>query len=240
MGFQMHQSGAITTHTKGTGSGYLINDASASVGDTTVTVDTGTGTILAGDIVTIAGTTDKYVVNTALASTTFTIGAPGLVAAEADNDAVTVGNSYRPNVVFDRNAIHLITRAPAMPMRMTLSRLSTRSPAWPSRSPSIASTGRSRSRSASLGVARPSRVPTSQRCSASSTPTGAVAPPPAPPHSPFMTVKMHREFAGKGNSTADVHADEVANWIAAGWKITEQPKPEKPAEKKESPAKKAK
>lgn len=115
MGFQMHQSGAITTHTKGTGASYLLNDASSSVGDTTITVDTGSGTILAGDIVTIAGTSDKYVVNSALSGGSFTIGAPGLVAAEADNDAITVGNSYRPNVVFDRNAVHLITRAPAMP-----------------------------------------------------------------------------------------------------------------------------
>lgn len=114
-GLQLHNSYPITTHTKGTGASYLINDASASVGDTTVTIDTGSGTILAGDIITIAGTSHKYVVNTALASTTFTIGTPGLRAAEADNDAVTVGNNYTPNVAFDRNAIHLITRAPAMP-----------------------------------------------------------------------------------------------------------------------------
>jgi hypothetical protein len=53
----------------------------------------------------------------------------------------------------------------------------------------------------------------------------------------MATVKMHREFDGKGNSTADVHPDEVANWVTAGWKITET-KEAKPAEK--APAKKAK
>ena len=115
MGLNIHNSYPITTHTKGTGTGYLLNGALA-VGDTTVTVDTGSGTILAGDIVTFAGTSDKYVVNTALASTTFAIGKPGSLAIEADNDAVTVGNNYTPNVAFHRNALHLITRAPAMPI----------------------------------------------------------------------------------------------------------------------------
>jgi hypothetical protein len=50
-----------------------------------------------------------------LASNVFTIGTPGSLAIEADNDAVTVGNNYTPNVAFHRNALHLITRAPAMP-----------------------------------------------------------------------------------------------------------------------------
>ncbi len=113
-GLMLHNSHPITTHTKGSGASYLLNGALA-VGDTTVTVDTGSGTILAGDIITFAGTSDKYVVNTALSGGVLVIGKPGSRAIEADNDAVTVGNSYTPNVAFDRNAIHLITRAPAMP-----------------------------------------------------------------------------------------------------------------------------
>jgi hypothetical protein len=115
MGMALRHSHAIGVHTKGTGASYLLNDASSEVGDTTITVDTGSGTILAGDIVTFAGTTDKYVVNSALASTTFGIGKPGLRAAETDNDAVTVGNSYTPNLAFARSAIVLATRAPAKP-----------------------------------------------------------------------------------------------------------------------------
>ena len=114
MGFGIHNSYPITTHTKGTGASYQLNGALA-VGDTTITVDTGSGTILAGDIVTFAGTSDKYVVNTALSGSTFTIGAPGSLAIEADNDAVTVGNNYTPNVAFHRMALHLVTRMPAMP-----------------------------------------------------------------------------------------------------------------------------
>lgn len=114
MGLGIHNSYPIAVHTKGTGASYLLNGALA-VGDTTITVDTGSGTVLAGDIVTFAGTSDKYVVNTALSGSTFTIGAPGSLAIEADNDAVTVGNNYTPNVAFHRMALHLVTRMPAMP-----------------------------------------------------------------------------------------------------------------------------
>lgn len=114
-GLMLRESAQISQVTKGTGASYLLNGALA-VGATTITVDTGTGTILAGDIVTFAGTTDKYVVNSALASTTFTIGAPGSLAIEADNDAVTVGNNYTPNMAFHKSAIELAMRPPAMPM----------------------------------------------------------------------------------------------------------------------------
>jgi hypothetical protein len=111
------ESGGVGLHTKGTGSGYLINMASGlAVGGTDVTVDTGSGTVVAGDIVTFAGTTaHKYVVNTALASNVFSIGAPGSRVLEADNDAITVGNDYTPNVCFHKSAIELGIRPPAMP-----------------------------------------------------------------------------------------------------------------------------
>lgn len=116
-GLALRHSHPIGVHTKGTGSGYLVNTAGGeAVGQTTITADTGTGTILAGDIVTFAGTTDqKYVVNTALSGGSFAIGKPGLRVAEADDDAITVGNSYTPNVAFARSAIVLATRVPAKP-----------------------------------------------------------------------------------------------------------------------------
>lgn len=109
------ESAGIGLHTKGTGTSYLLNDAGSEIGDTTITTDTGSGTILAGDIVTFAGTTHKYVVNTALSGGSFVIGDPGLRAAETDNDAITVGNSYTANVAFHRTAVELVMRAPAMP-----------------------------------------------------------------------------------------------------------------------------
>ncbi len=115
MGLMIHNSYPIAVHTKGGGTSYQLSAAGA-VGDTTINVDTGSGTLLAGDIVTFAGTSTKYVANTALSGGVFTIGAPGLLAIEADNDAITIGNNYTPNVAFHRQALHLITRAPAMPV----------------------------------------------------------------------------------------------------------------------------
>jgi hypothetical protein len=114
-GLGIRESAQVGTHTKGTGSGYLLNDASSAVGDTTIATDTGTGTILAGDVVTFAGTSTQYVVNTALSGGSFVIGGTGLTAAEADNDAITVGNSYTANIAFHRRALELAVRAPAVP-----------------------------------------------------------------------------------------------------------------------------
>ncbi len=114
MKMAVRHSDPITVHTKGTGTGYLVNGTPA-VGTTAVPVDTGSGTVLAGDIVTFAGDTRKYVVNADLSTTPINIGKPGLQAAPANNATITVGNSYTPNVAFARSAIVLATRAPAMP-----------------------------------------------------------------------------------------------------------------------------
>lgn len=115
LGFMLKESAQIGLHTKGTGATYQLS-AAGSVNDTTINVDTGTGTLLAGDIVTIAGTTHKYVANTALASGIFTIGSPGLRVAEADNDAITIGNNYTANIALHRSAVELAMRPPAMPV----------------------------------------------------------------------------------------------------------------------------
>jgi hypothetical protein len=115
MGFDVHDSAQVKAHTKGTGASFLLNDASSEAGDITIAVDGGTGTILAGDIVTFAGTSHKYVVKTALAGGVLVLNRPGLVSAETDDDAITVGNSYTANLAFTKNALHLVTRTPAMP-----------------------------------------------------------------------------------------------------------------------------
>ena len=114
-GFALRNSAGLTAHTKGTGASLQVNHAAYSVGDRTITLDTGTGTVLAGDVVTFAGDSNKYVVNTAYASNALTIGKPGLLAALADDTAMTVGNSYTPNIAFARSAIVLAARAPALP-----------------------------------------------------------------------------------------------------------------------------
>jgi hypothetical protein len=108
-------SAGLTQHTKGTGSGYLVNSTGIVAGTTVIPVDTGTGTILAGDVITFSGNNDKYVVGTALSGGSLSINKPGARAVVADNTAITVGNNYTPNVAFSRNALVLAARAPAVP-----------------------------------------------------------------------------------------------------------------------------
>lgn len=121
-GFTHAVSAGLATHTKGTGSGYLVNGALA-VGATAIVVDTGTGTVLPGDVITFAGDTNKYVVASALASNTITIAAPGLRAAVADNVAITVGNNYSPNLAFERSSVVGIMRPPIMPQNPTIQQM---------------------------------------------------------------------------------------------------------------------
>jgi hypothetical protein len=111
-GFSIRESAQINDATAGGGASYLLNGALA-VGATTVTVDTGSGTILAGDIVTIGS--NKYVVATALSGGSFTINAPGIVAAAADNLAITVNATSARNLAFSSDAIVLATRLPMFP-----------------------------------------------------------------------------------------------------------------------------
>jgi hypothetical protein len=113
-GMQIRESAQNKSHVQGTGASYLVN-GTLVIGSVTITADGGTGTILAGDIVEIAGDANKYVVATALAAGSFTIGAPGLLAAPANNAAITVGASYSANAAFSRSSIVLATRAPARP-----------------------------------------------------------------------------------------------------------------------------
>jgi hypothetical protein len=116
-GFAVGNTGQAQSVTKGTGAGYLVNNvAGYAVGDTAITLDTGTGTILAGDVITFAGDLNKYVVATALAANVVTIAKPGLRQTLANDVALTVGNNFRANLAFHKSAIQLVTRMPAMPV----------------------------------------------------------------------------------------------------------------------------
>lgn len=112
------ESAGVASHTAGTGASYLVNNGGGvAVGDTTVPVDTGSGTVLAGDIVTFAAdSTNKFVVSTALAGGSFALNSPGARVAIPDNNAVTVGANYTGNVAFHKTAIEVCVRAPALPM----------------------------------------------------------------------------------------------------------------------------
>jgi hypothetical protein len=117
-GQMLHNSNAIKAVTKGTGASYTSDTAGYAVGATVINLITGTGTVLAGDTVTFAGDTNKYVVVSGVAAPgAITIAAPGLLQAiPGSATAMTVGATATSNVGFSKSAIQLITRAPAMPV----------------------------------------------------------------------------------------------------------------------------
>ena len=118
-GFNLRESAQIQTTTKGTAASATTDNAGYAVGATVLTLaSAGTGTILAGDIITFAGDTNKYVVASGDADVstggTITLAEPGLrVAMSAATKAITVFGTSARNTAFSRNSILLSTRLPA-------------------------------------------------------------------------------------------------------------------------------
>lgn len=123
MGFALHNSAATKAAvTAGTNNGSAAtNTAGYAIGATTITLGSaGTGTIIAGDIITFAGDTNKYLVVTGDADVSnggsIVIAEPGLrVAIAASATVITTIAATTRNMFFHRSAIQLATRAPAMP-----------------------------------------------------------------------------------------------------------------------------
>ena len=122
-GVGLGQSAQVKTAvTAGTNNGAAqTNAAGYAVGATTITLDSaGTGTIIAGDIITFAGDTNKYVVTTGDTDVsnggTIVLAEPGLRQAIAASATVitTVAATDR-NMVFSKSSIVLATRSPYMP-----------------------------------------------------------------------------------------------------------------------------
>lgn len=119
--FAMRQSYMTKRFTKGTGASATTNTAGYAVGATAITLaSVGTGTVLAGDVITFAGDTNQYVVASGDADVSnggsITLQAPGLLQAiPASATAITVVNTSFRNMFFARSAIALATRAPALP-----------------------------------------------------------------------------------------------------------------------------
>lgn len=123
-GMPVRESAQIVTPAIGTEANATLHATTDyAKGATALTLDNaGTGTVVAGDMVTIAATgmtTVQYVNKTliaAVASSPFTINAPGLVAAITDNAAaIACYKSSARNLAFARSAIYLATRMPALP-----------------------------------------------------------------------------------------------------------------------------
>jgi hypothetical protein len=116
------ESAQVQTPAVGTAANAVLASTATTVGQTSFTLKAaGTGTIKAGDLVTIGvgGDTNKYVVTAdvaAVSGATLTIAAPGLLVAQgAAEHAVAVVASSARNVAFPNSAIILATRLPVTP-----------------------------------------------------------------------------------------------------------------------------
>lgn len=124
-GLAIRESAQVVTATAGTLASASTASGALTVGQTTLTLKTttGTGIALAGDIITLANDTNKYVVvSTDQAGAnpgtgeTITIAAPGIRLAQATGErAITTIATGPRNVAFSRNAILLATRLPTIP-----------------------------------------------------------------------------------------------------------------------------
>lgn len=121
LGFDWYMDQNITTYTPGTGwvTGWALSTVSSgAAGATTLNIinATATGTILVGDIFTVAGSTQQYVVTVATSAAATTAVAitfkPSLVTgAVATGAAITVvGTAYTVNLAFHRDAFAFASR----------------------------------------------------------------------------------------------------------------------------------
>jgi len=124
MGFDLAESAYIQTHTAGDSTGQDVNGGDTA-GTTSITFHGASGNVLAGDIISIAtgddtgpgGSTNKYVVTTAVdTSGELVIGSPGLLNEWADTTEIALNtNDYVANLAFHRNFLALATRPPMKP-----------------------------------------------------------------------------------------------------------------------------
>lgn len=121
-GFNLRESAQIQTTTAGAMASATSSNAAFTVGQTVIPLATaGTGVVAAGDIITFANDTNKYVVASVsfaganpASGDTITLAEPGLrVAQSAATRAITVFATSSRNTAFSRNAILLSTRLPA-------------------------------------------------------------------------------------------------------------------------------
>ena len=118
-GCAIRESAQINYTAVGTGTNYVSNHATYPVGTTSIAIDVGAGTILAGDSISFAGDANNYVVTTGFdgdGAGTIVIAAPGLLKTLADDVALTIGALTERNMMFSRNAMQLVTRIPARPV----------------------------------------------------------------------------------------------------------------------------
>jgi len=105
----------------GGGAGYKVDlSAGYAAGTKTIHLDTGTGALVQGDVISVTDdpSGSKYVVLTGATGDgdkDIVLAQPGLMGAIVNDKDVTIAAAYRANLAFSRNAMVLATRAPAMP-----------------------------------------------------------------------------------------------------------------------------
>ena len=123
-GFSITESAQVVDQTAGAMASATTNAAGYAIGATVLTLATaGTGVVAAGDVITLAADTNKYVVTSVVfaganpaAGDTITIGAPGLrIAITTSATAITVVDSAVQNLAYSPSAIILASRLPALP-----------------------------------------------------------------------------------------------------------------------------
>jgi hypothetical protein len=119
-GMPIRESAQVNTVAAVGTSANAVTTAGHAAGSTSIVLKAaGTGTILAGDVITFAGDTNKYVVVTgagAVSGATIVLAAPGLQQALPVGDkAITIVAASARNMAFNRSAIVLAARAPARP-----------------------------------------------------------------------------------------------------------------------------
>jgi hypothetical protein len=122
MGFNIEKNQrlrTVQTPAVGTSNGaYLVDQADHAAGDTTVNIDTGTGTITAGSYFTVAGDSTTYrcaaLVTPGGADSTLTY-TPAAVVAWADDAAITEqAQAYIGGIAFHRDWVSLASRPVAL------------------------------------------------------------------------------------------------------------------------------
>jgi hypothetical protein len=123
-GFALRESAQVTRPASGTMASATSTSAAFTVGQTVIPLATaGTGTVSAGDVITFANDTNKYIVASATfaganpaSGDTITLAAPGLRLAQGvATRAITVVAVSTRNMGFARSAIVLAQRLPALP-----------------------------------------------------------------------------------------------------------------------------
>jgi len=125
LGFDVSESAGVKLHTAGTQTGQDCT-AIEPVAETSIAYDGGDGgTVLAGDVMEFTGdtsgpggTTNKYVVTTAItaAAGNYTFAKPGLCKVTAINDEMVLMAQFRANMAFTPDFLVLGCRPPARPI----------------------------------------------------------------------------------------------------------------------------